>query len=106
MRRLLSRTTEQGGTGQHARIDGYKVAGKTGTAQKPIPGGYSDKMNMASFVGFVPADNPVLSMIVVLDSPMKTRTGGGAAAPVFKKVMQQVLRYFDVPETDVQLARR
>ncbi len=98
MRRLMARVTQPGGTGRRAAIDGYQVAGKTGTAQKPNEaGGYSDTENMASFVGFAPAMRPELAMIVVLDNPQPRRTGGRTAAPVFREVMAQALRYLDVP---------
>ncbi|NLB56035.1 MAG: penicillin-binding protein 2 [Lentisphaerae bacterium] len=101
---LLARVTDQGGTGRSAALEGYRVAGKTGTAQKPIPGGYSSTLNISSFMGLVPAHAPELGMIVVLDSPKKQRTGGGSAAPVFKRAMQPLLKYYDVPPDQVQLA--
>ena len=75
MRQLLSRVTEAGGTGTRARVRNYSVAGKTGTAQKPIDGGYSSSAYVASFVGFVPADAPELGIIVVVDEPQPLHTG-------------------------------
>ncbi len=97
---LMVRTTEDGGTGRRARLDGYRVAGKTGTAQKPVPGGYSDRLNIASFVGFLPADNPEISMVVVFDEPLPERTGGAVAAPVFRRIAEQAVRYLGIPRYD------
>ncbi|MDD3605016.1 MAG: penicillin-binding protein 2 [Kiritimatiellae bacterium] len=93
MRRLMARVTEQGGTGSRAALAEYTVAGKTGSAQKPVPGGYSDSAHMASFVGFIPAENPEISIIVVVDEPQPLHTGGVVAAPVFKKIAEPVMRY-------------
>ena len=88
------------GTGTAAAIDGYTVAGKTGTARKPLPtGGYRDAQGyhyIATFAGFVPAENPRLSMIVVLDEPVQMY-GGLVSAPVFSKVAQYGLRLFRIP---------
>lgn len=97
MQRLLARTTEEGGTGTRARVDGYTVAGKTGTAQKVLPGGgYSQTANIASFVGFLPAEQPELAVIVVVDEPQPLRTGGAVSAPVFQQIASQAVRYLDV----------
>jgi len=98
MRRLLARVTEEGGTGFKARVEGYTVGGKTGTAQKAIPGGYSDTLNMSSFTGFIPVEDPQLAIIVVLDEPKGAfRTGGVVAGPVFRAIAEQAVRYLDVP---------
>jgi cell division protein FtsI (penicillin-binding protein 3) len=80
------------GTGTLAAIPGYAVAGKTGTARKPLEGarGYSDR-HVASFAGFAPADDPRLAAIVVLDEPFPIY-GGVVAAPVFARIMQEALR--------------
>ena len=97
MKKLLVRVVEAGGTGRRASVAGYTVAGKTGTAQKVIAGGYSDVLNVASFVGFLPAEDPRLAIIVVVDEPRKSvRTGGTVAAPVFKKIAEQSVRYLDI----------
>lgn len=93
MRRLMTRVTEEGGTGSRAAMAEYAVAGKTGSAQKPVPGGYSDTAHMASFVGFLPAEDPEISIIVVVDEPQPLHTGGVVAAPVFKKIADPVMRY-------------
>ncbi len=99
MRNLLKRVTEEGGTGTKARVEGYTVAGKTGTAQKILPtGGYSATLNISSFVGFLPADDPEIGIIVVLDEPKgAVRTGGYVCGPVFKAIAEKSVRYLDIP---------
>lgn len=86
---LLVGVTEHG-TGKQARIDGFRVAGKTGTAQKvdPVTGRYSARDRMSSFIGFVPAENPAVVIVAVLDSPRTATYGGVVAAPVFKAVAE------------------
>ncbi len=85
------------GTGKKAAVDGFITAGKTGTARKAIDGVYSQKKYFSSFVGFVPADKPVLSIIVVIDEPSAGKYyGGEVAAPVFKNIAEQSLRYLKV----------
>jgi cell division protein FtsI (penicillin-binding protein 3) len=95
------------GTGAKAAIPGFRVAGKTGTAQKidPRTGAYSSTLFVGSFVGFVPADNPRLAMIVVIDEPQGESWGGTVAAPVFRRVGEQILNYLGVSsEEPVKLA--
>jgi cell division protein FtsI (penicillin-binding protein 3) len=96
MRRLLARITEDGGTGRRARVPGYTVAGKTGTAQKPVNGGYSQTDYMASFVGFLPAENPQIGIIVVADAPQPLHTGGAVAAPAFSEIAAHAMRYLGI----------
>lgn len=96
MRSIMARVTEDGGTGTRAALDGFQVAGKTGTAQKPERGGYSDSKYYASFMGFVPADSPRLSIIVVVDEPQPVHTGGYVAAPAWKDIARQALPYLGV----------
>ncbi len=86
------------GSGSLAALDDYRVAGKTGTAQKVdnVSGGYSDE-RIASFVGFVPASRPRLTILVVLDEPKTSVYGGVVAAPVFREVARDALRYLGVP---------
>jgi cell division protein FtsI (penicillin-binding protein 3) len=88
------------GTGTSAAVPGYTVAGKTGTAQIPTTGkdSYVEGAYMASFVGFAPAANPTLSMIVVLDRPTPI-FGGTVAAPVFSQIMSYALHRYDIPTT-------
>ncbi len=88
------------GTGTSAAIDGYTVAGKTGTAQIPDPNhlGYITGAYVGSFAGFAPAQNPVLSAVVVLDHPTPIY-GGAVAAPVFSTIMAYALHHYGVPTT-------
>jgi cell division protein FtsI (penicillin-binding protein 3) len=104
MRRLLQRVTEKGGTGRRACVEGYRVAGKTGTAQKPVAGGYSSTDYMASFAGFLPADDPEIAVIVVVDAPQPFHTGGRVAGPAFSRIAGQAVRYLDVPPVGRHLA--
>jgi cell division protein FtsI (penicillin-binding protein 3) len=88
------------GTGSRGGISGYTVAGKTGTARKPINGGYEDAAGnyhyVATFAGFVPAERPALSIIVVIDEPTGDIYGGSVAAPVFADLAQYALRLFHI----------
>jgi len=88
------------GTGVEAAIDGYTVAGKTGTAQIPdsTHGGYVPGGFVGSFAGFAPAENPVLSCIVVLNHPTPIY-GGSVAAPVFSTIVQYALQHYGIPTT-------
>ena len=97
MRELLSRVTEEGGTGKRARVEGYEVAGKTGTAQKAVGGVYSSTDYVASFVGFLPAANPEIAMVIVVDEPQPFHTGGVVAGPAFGRIAEQTVRYLDIP---------
>lgn len=92
MRQILTKAVEQG-TGTKARIQDICVGGKTGTAQKILPGGkgYSHNAFMSSFIGFAPSDHPRYAMVVVLDEARPLYYGGTVAAPVFKEVMGAVL---------------
>jgi cell division protein FtsI (penicillin-binding protein 3) len=107
MKNLLVRTTEEGGTGRRAAVEGYTVGGKTGTSQKLVGGRYSDVLNVASFVGFIPAEDPELAIIIVVDEPRKNaRTGGAVAAPVFKEIAEQTVRRLNImPPVTVARAR-
>ncbi len=93
------------GTGKPAQLNGYSAGGKTGTAQKidPATHTYSKTMHIASFAGFAPVNNPVISIAVVIDSPHGDYYGTAVSAPVFAEVAQQVLEYLGVPhDTDLQ----
>jgi len=95
---ILERVVQEG-TGQAAQVEGYTIAGKTGTTQKfdSALGAYSNSRHLASFVGFVPVERPAFSMIVVLDEPKKTEHyGGQVAAPVFREIASRVLRYLHI----------
>lgn len=91
---MLVAVTEGEGTGTEAAIDGYRVAGKTATAQKSDPktGRYSIDKYIGSFVGFVPAEKPVVAIAVTLDEPMLEHAGGVVAAPIFRRVAQMSLK--------------
>jgi len=87
----------ENGTGKLAAVEGFRVAGKTGTAQKLEPDGrYSHRKFNASFIGFAPADDPVIAMCVIADEPHPYYFGGVVCAPVFKRVAADVLRYLEV----------
>ncbi|NMO94783.1 penicillin-binding protein [Paenibacillus lemnae] len=86
------------GTGWKAYIDGYRVAGKTGTSVK---GDYSDTSKLvASFIGYAPVDDPKIAVIVIVDEPNEQSGGGAVAAPVFQKIVSQSLKYWGVPKTE------
>jgi cell division protein FtsI (penicillin-binding protein 3) len=95
---LESVITGKEGTAPRARMNGYRVAGKTGTAQKvdPIAHGYSDK-RIGSFIGMVPAEDPRLVALVVIDEPKTDPYGGLVAAPAFKEIAEGALSYMGVP---------
>jgi len=85
------------GTAKAGRLEGYTAAGKTGTAQKVVERHYSKTKFWGSFVGFAPADDPMLAVIVVVDEAVGLHQGGHVAAPVFKRIAEQSLRYLSVP---------
>ncbi len=96
--RMMETVLEDGGTGTRARVPGYRVAGKTGTAWKHVDGGYSDTDRIGSFVGLLPADNPRLAMAVVVDTPTIGRSYGGVVAgPAFSMVGSAAMRILGVP---------
>jgi len=101
-RDILKSVTEDGGTAKSASVDGNLVAGKTGTAQMidTVTKRYSRDKYVSSFVGFVPADNPRLAMIVVVYEPKGQIYGGVVAAPVFREIARQALSYLNVPRED------
>jgi len=89
-----------------ALVPGYRVAGKTGTAQIPIPGGYHPKDTIASFVGYLPAEAPRITILVKIDRPKSSPWGSDVAAPVFSRIAQRACRLLDIPPQDALLARR
>jgi cell division protein FtsI (penicillin-binding protein 3) len=106
---LMGHIMEKGGTAEHASVIGFRVAGKTGTAFKSIPGGYSTDKIMAVFAGLVPATHPKLATVVVIDEPSRDphelgllAQGGTVAAPVFASVMSGSLRLMNVAPDDLQ----
>lgn len=98
MREILGNVVERG-TGKRAAANGYRVAGKTGTAQKfnVSAGGYSSTRLVTSFVGFAPAEYPVVVISAIVDEPAENEWGGTVAAPLFKRIAERVLPYLDIP---------
>lgn len=98
LRDMMVGVTRPGGTGTRGAIPGFLVAGKTGTAQKPDPiaGGYSKDKRVASFMGFVPAEEPRIAALVVIDEPRTSPYGGVVAAPVFARMGEAILSYLGV----------
>jgi cell division protein FtsI (penicillin-binding protein 3) len=95
---MLKEVTNDGGTGMMASVEGFEVAGKTGTAQKAdlAHGGYATKKRVGSFIGFVPADDPRLVVLVLVDEPEVNVYGGVVAAPVFRNIARGALRHLAV----------
>jgi cell division protein FtsI (penicillin-binding protein 3) len=90
---IMKRVVEDGGTGTLAQIPGVEVAGKTGTAEKvdPVTKRYARELNVSSFVGFAPADDPAVVVLVVIDEPHGVTYGGTVAAPAWRRIVEQVL---------------
>lgn len=86
----------ENGTGKNAYVEGYRIAGKTGTAQKVGAGGYVPGKYVASFAGFAPADNPQVAMLVIIDEPVGIYYGGQIAAPVFGAAIRDIMEYLKV----------
>lgn len=98
LKEILQTVMLPGGTGINAALDGYSACGKTGTARKIDENGtYSNDRHVASFIGFAPAENPQVAVLVVIDEPKAQIYGGAVAAPVFKKIVQTALNYLNVP---------
>jgi len=106
MRSMMEKVvTSPGATGRRAILEGYSSAGKTGTGQKidPATGAYSKTKYVGSFAGLAPVNNPQIVVVVILDSAVGPHQGGQVAAPVFRRISQQVLEYLHVPH-DLPLA--
>lgn len=95
--RMMEAVVQKGGTGEKAMIEGYRVAGKTGTAYKYIDNAYRNDRYLTSFIGVAPASRPRLVVAVQIDEPKIDDSGGRAAAPVFAKIMGEALRLLDIP---------
>jgi cell division protein FtsI (penicillin-binding protein 3) len=93
MMAIMKTVTEPGGTGTEAVPPGYTVAGKTGTAQKVVGRAFSKSKYNSLFIGVVPAENPVLTIIVIVDEPKGAIYGGVVAAPIFREIAAQSLRF-------------
>jgi cell division protein FtsI/penicillin-binding protein 2 len=99
---LLVEVVERGAT--KAQIPGYRVAGKTGTAQIPAPYGYHPSDTIASFIGYAPADDPAFIILVKLDRPKASPWGSQTAAPTFKSVAERLLVYLHIPPDSIRVA--
>jgi cell division protein FtsI/penicillin-binding protein 2 len=96
MNELLKKVVKDG-TGELAQITGYEIAGKTGTAQKVDPeGGYSTTKFISSFIGYLPADDPEVVILVIVDEPKGTYWGGKVAAPAFRQVAKRIISYMGI----------
>ena len=103
VRSMLNAVVSDEGTGKRAAVNGYKVAGKTGTVHKAANGGYSEDRYLSLFAGMAPVDNPRLVTVVVIDEPQgREYYGGQIAAPVFSRVMTGALRLMNIPPDDLQ----
>jgi cell division protein FtsI (penicillin-binding protein 3) len=102
LRTMLESVTLPGGTGVKAAIPGYRVAGKTGTAQQPDPahgGRYSDWMNWDTFAGMIPADDPQFVVAIMVDNPARGLEGGDVAAPLFHEIASYELMHARIAPT-------
>ncbi|GMK40138.1 stage V sporulation protein D [Paenibacillus sp. CCS19] len=93
------------GTGGNAFIDGYRVGGKTGTAQKVINGRYSPNEHIVSFVGFAPADDPQIVIYLAVDNPQGIQFGGVVAAPIVRNMLEDSLHYLGIPPREKQVEK-
>lgn len=94
------------GTGRNAFVDGYRVGGKTGTAQKVVNGRYSSSEHIVSFVGFAPADDPKIVVYVAVDNPKGIQFGGLIAAPIVGNIMSDTLRYMNIEPRKDQIQKQ
>ena len=107
VRAMLETVVQKGGTGNKANVEGYRVAGKTGTVHKTVVGGYSEDRYLSLFAGMAPASNPRLIAVVIIDEPKGDQYYGGlVAAPVFSNVMAGALRLLDIPPDDLPILNR
>jgi cell division protein FtsI (penicillin-binding protein 3) len=97
IRQMLEGVLAPGGTAAEVSVPGYNLAGKTGTAEKAVEGGYSESDFVASFVGFAPVDNPGLLAVIVVDEPRGSYYGGEVAAPAFGEIAEFALPYLGIP---------
>lgn len=100
---MLARSLEEG-EGSQALIEGYRISGKTGTAQIPIPGGYDRYKTIASFIGWGPADDPQFIVLVKLDKPSASIWGSETAAPTFRVLVERLVVLMGIPPDDVRQA--
>ena len=100
VKKIMSSVTTEGGTGVNAALEGYSVCGKTGTAQKiDEKGTYSNEKYTASFLGFIPAEDPEIAVLIVIDEPQGKHYGSIVAAPAFKRIAHETANYMNIPLT-------
>jgi len=100
VKKIMASVTTEGGTGVNAALEGYTVCGKTGTAQKiDEKGTYSNEKYTASFLGFIPAEDPEIAVLVVIDEPQGKHYGSIVAAPAFKRIAHETVNYMNIPLT-------
>lgn len=104
--RMMEAVVQKGGTGERAMVDGYRIAGKTGTAYKFINKAYRNDRYLTSFLGVAPASRPRLVVAVQIDEPKVNDSGGLAAAPVFSEVMGESLRLLDIPPDNLPTVKQ
>jgi cell division protein FtsI/penicillin-binding protein 2 len=96
----------EGNPSHLARVPGYHVAGKTGTSYISLPGGYAPGVTIASFIGFAPAEDPQVIVLVKIDKPQTETLGGMVAAPVFAEMAPKILAYLGVGPEGQQMVRQ
>ncbi len=99
---MLELVTQPGGTATRARVDAYRVAGKTGTSHKAVAGGYAEDRYFSLFAGIAPASDPRIVAVIAIDEPEGDYFGGLVAAPVFSKVMADALRLMNIAPDDIE----
>jgi cell division protein FtsI/penicillin-binding protein 2 len=101
---MMAQTVEQGI--ELAHVPGYRIAGKTGTAQMPTPFGYDEQKTIASFVGFAPVEDPEFIVLVRLDEPTSSQWGARTAAPTFARLARRLLVLMEIPPDDIRQEMR
>ena len=92
------------GEGSQALVDGYRISGKTGTAQIPTPSGYDPEQTIASFIGWGPTDDPQFIVLIKLDKPTSSIWGSETAAPLFKQLVTRLVVLMQIPPDSVRHA--
>jgi cell division protein FtsI/penicillin-binding protein 2 len=88
-----------------AKVEGYRVAGKSGTAQVPVPGGYDSEATITSFIGFGPVPDPRLIILVKLDRPRTSSWAADTAAPTFRRLASRLFVMMDIPPSNMEVAQ-
>jgi len=103
---ILRDVVEEEGTAPLAKIYNYTVAGKTGTSQKVINGRYSHSKFFSSFIGYAPAENPKVVVLVMVNEPKPLYYGSLVAAPAFREITRRILSYLEVPQGNEMIAKK